>query len=100
MRAYSNGRQFVSLVRGIEVVRSSGGYWPNGRDLAPRMRTVEGLFLEAWAIVSVPADEVSITFDERFGYPKELVADRIKSAIDDEIGWRASVKVVVPIPKP
>ena len=96
MRAYSNGVQYVSLVRGLEVLRSSGGYWPNGRDLVPRMRTVEGLFLEAWAIVSVPADEVSIIFDERFGYPKELVADRIKSAIDDELGWRASVKVMAP----
>ena len=84
------------LVRGIEVVRSSGGYGANGRDLEPRMRTVEGLFLDAWAIVSLPVDEVSVIFDERFGYPKQLMADRIKGAIDDEIGWRASVKVMVP----
>src|SRR5512142_581688 len=32
------------------------------------------------------ADEIKVTYDESYGFPKQVSVDRIKEAIDDELG--------------
>jgi hypothetical protein len=97
VRGYNNPGTFVSLVRGVNVLRSRGGYWPNGRDVAPSLRSVEGLFYEAQKATMFPANEVEITFDDRFGYPNWVFIDQIRGNYrDDEITLKANIKVVWP----
>ena len=93
---YNNSGPYVSVVRGVNLLRSRGGYSPTGYDIAPSFRSVEGLFDEARKATLFPAHEVEITFDERLGYPNRVRIDRISGAIDDETTWIASVKVMVP----
>ena len=93
VRGYDNLGQFVSVVRGVKLVRSRGGYWPNGHDTAPSLRTVEGLFDEARKATLFPAYEVKMTFDERFGYPSQVRIDRKGG---HEITLIASINVIVP----
>ena len=85
---------FVSFVRGVNLLQSRGGYFPDGRDMALSFRTVEGLFNEARNAIRTPADEVELTFDEEFGYPKRVLVDRIRQAVDDELAWMATVSVI------
>jgi hypothetical protein len=96
VRGYDNPGTFVSFVRGMSVLRSRGGYRPNGRDVAPSLRSVEGLFYEAQKATMFPANEVEITFDERFGYPNRVRIDRYKGNGDHEATLIASIKVVWP----
>jgi hypothetical protein len=96
VRGYDNPGTFVSLVRGVNILRSSGGYWPNGRDVAPNLRSVEGLFDEARNSVLFPVHEVEIAFDERFGYPNWVRIDLTKGDGDHEKTLIASIKVIVP----
>ena len=93
---YNNPGPYVSVVRGDKLLRGRGGYWPNGHDIAPSFRSVEGLFDEARMATLFPAHEVDISFDERLGYPNRVRIDRIRGAIDDETTWIATVKVVTP----
>ena len=95
VRGYNNPGPYVSLVRGLTVLRSRGGYPPSGRDEAPSLRRVEGLFDELRNATLLPVDEVEVTFDERLGYPKHVRIDRDKGAVDDEMTLMASVKVIV-----
>ena len=97
VRGYNNPGPYVSLVRGVNVVRSRGGYTQSGRDRAPSLRTVEGLFEEARNATLFPAHEVKMTFDERFGYPSQVRIDLYKGGhSDDEITLIASIKVIAP----
>ena len=96
VRGYNNPGPYVSVVRGMKLLRSRGGYRPNGHDIAPSSRSVEGLFDEARIATLFPIHDLEVTFDERLGYPKRARIDPIKGAIDDETTWIASVKVIVP----
>lgn len=97
VRGYNNPGPYVSLVRGVNVLRSRGGYTHNGRDIAPSLRTVEGLFEEVRTATLFPAYEVEMTFDKRFGYPNQVRINLTKGGYrDDEITLIASLKVIVP----
>ena len=97
VRGYNNPARCVSLVRGMNVLRSHGGYNVAGRDLAPSLRSVEGLFEEAHKATLLPFHEVRMTFDERFGYPNHVRIDVLKGGYrDGEITLDASIKVIVP----
>ena|SRR5687768_7464898 len=95
VRGYDNPGTFVSVVRGVNVLRSRGGYRPNGRDVAPSLRTVEGLFDEAQKATMFPFNEVEITFDERFGYPNRVRIDPHRGNGDHEVTLSASITVIV-----
>ena len=97
VRGYNNPARCVSLVRGVNILRSHGGYNVAGRDLAPNLRSVEGLFAEAREATLFPAYEVEMVFDERFGYPSQVRIDLFKGGYrDDETTLNASIKVIVP----
>jgi hypothetical protein len=94
--AMTTREHLCSLVRGVNILRSSGGYWPNGRDVAPNLRSVEGLFDEARNSLLFPVHEVDVAFDQRFGYPNWVRIDLTKGGGDHEMTLIASIKVIVP----
>lgn len=50
-----------------------------------RYTTMEGLFAELESGLSGEADEVTVTYDPTYGFPRTIHLDVIKDAIDDEL---------------
>jgi hypothetical protein len=58
--------------------------FPKRLDTIPEMfRAIRG------ALDDSRADDVTVRYDVRRGFPRSASIDRIKNAIDDEVGWTA-----------
>ena len=55
-----------------------------------RHATIERLFAELETGLSGAADEVTVTYDSTFGFPREIRFDYIKAALDDELSLSVS----------
>ncbi|MBI5841333.1 MAG: hypothetical protein HZB19_14635 [Chloroflexi bacterium] len=55
-----------------------------------RYATIERLFSELKADLDGEADEVTVTYNAAYGFPEQIGIDRIKEAIDDELGLTVS----------
>jgi hypothetical protein len=51
-----------------------------------RYATIDRLFSELKADLDGAADEVTVTYHATYGFPEQISIDRIKDAIDDELG--------------
>ena len=87
------GTPFQSHIRGTAVVSSNGGLRTGGI-VEPKLRSVESLFMEAERLIRSDADEVTLVFDPRFGFPARISVDQWRNAVDDEWGWTAVVTLV------
>jgi hypothetical protein len=81
------GTPFQSHVRGIVVVSGTGGVRSRGIGVEPALRTVESLFTETERLIRSNADEVTVVFAPRLGYPARISVDRWRNAVDDEWTW-------------
>lgn len=97
------GGRFDVVVRNGEVVHSrrtgSGGVGGSGDP--PGGLTIDGLFtlVSQARGSSPPAANVTVSYDERFGYPQRISIDRIADAVDDEISYTVSdFRVLEPDP--
>ena len=55
-----------------------------------RYATMDRLFSELKADLDGEADEVTVTYNATYGFPEQISIDRIKEAIDDELGLTVS----------
>jgi FKBP-type peptidyl-prolyl cis-trans isomerase 2 len=96
----------VMEVKDGEVVSME---YQNGKEIDPtllelfqRYNTLEKLFagLENRFLVEGtdqgPAEKVTVTYDETYGFPKEITIDFIEKAIDDELYLTVSEFEVLP----
>ncbi len=88
------GGRFDVVVRNGEVVQShrvgSGGF--GGSGVPPGGLTIDGLFTVVSQArgSSPPADNVTVSYDERYGYPQRISIDQFVDAVDDEISYTVS----------
>ncbi len=86
--------RFDVVVRNGEVVQSrrvgSGGF--GGSGVPPGGLTIDGLFTVVSQArgSSPPADNVTVSYDERYGYPQRISIDQFVDAVDDEISYTVS----------
>ncbi len=86
--------RFDVVVRNGEVVQArrvgSGGVGGSGQP--PGALTIDGLFtvVSQARSSSSPAANVTVSYDERYGYPQRISIDRIADAVDDEISYTVS----------
>jgi hypothetical protein len=89
------GKPWVSRNEGSSVTSSHGGFFGDGRNIGPPLRTVEQLFAEAErAARDEMVDEVEVVFDPTFAYPSRIKLDRWRDVIDDELEWIAELRVL------
>ncbi|MBI5511615.1 MAG: hypothetical protein HY903_22900 [Deltaproteobacteria bacterium] len=58
--------------------------------------TVDGLFDEVRRAIDEGADELTVTYDPEYGYPRSVAIDRYENAMDDETGFNARGLVSLP----
>ena len=85
-----------SEIRNGILESTAGGEWGSGRPVEPSLRTVDMLFAEADRVIHSDADEVSVEFDSRMGYPRRIEIDPWKNSADDEWTWFAELTVLGP----
>ena len=88
------GTPFESRVEGGNVIAATGGVRSFEKPVKPELRTVEALFAEAERLIRSNVDDVSVAFDDRFGYPSSIVVDQWREALDDEWTWRVKLTAV------
>ena len=83
----------------VSIIDSSGTVIPseneNYKDIS-RFATVDRLFSTLRANLGSRADEFTVTYDFRYGFPTEIRIDRNKNIADDE--WALSVSGFVALP--
>lgn len=60
------------------------------RELFRRYETIDQIFSELEKDLKGEADEVKVTYDSTYGFPKQVNIDFIKEAIDDEVSLTIS----------
>ena len=70
----------LAYADGTALSRADANY-----EFLSRYATVERLFSELEADLSGEADEVTVTYDPTYGFPRTIHLDVIKEAIDDEL---------------
>ena len=83
----------------VSIIDSSGTVIPseneNYKDIS-RFATVDRLFSTLRANLGSRADEFTVTYDFRYGFPTEIRIDRSKNIADDE--WALNVSGFVALP--
>jgi hypothetical protein len=61
-----------------------------------RFATIDKIFDELEKDKNGEADEVTVAYDEKYGYPAQVNIDFIKNAVDDEVSLQISAFEVLP----
>ena len=83
----------------VSIVDSSGTAIPNENEIfneIARFATMDRLFSTLRANLGGRADEFTVTYDFRYGFPTEIRIDRSKDIADDEWALTVSRFVVLP----
>ena len=75
----------MALSDGTAVAATDPNYETFSRDA-----TIERVFARLDAAQSGGADEVTVTYDNIYGFPTEIHIDFIKNAVDDELSLQLS----------
>lgn len=77
--------------------------YQNGTEIDPasleffqRYETIDKIFAELEKAAGGEADEVTVSFDNTYGFPEQIDIDVIKEAIDDELAMTISGFEVLP----
>ncbi len=81
----------------VSMEYKSGNPLPeHDREYFERFATIDRIFLELESDAIKEADEVTVTYDETYGFPTQINIDYIKDAVDDELGLILSGFEVLP----
>ena len=83
----------------VSIIDSSGTVIPNENEIfndIARLATMDRLFSTIRANHGSRADEFSVTYDFRYGFPAEIRIDRSKGIADEEWALNVSGFVVLP----
>jgi hypothetical protein len=69
---------------------------PAGLEFFQRYETIDKIFAELEKAAGGEADEVTVSFDETYGFPEQIDIDVVKEAIDDELSMTISGFEVLP----
>ena len=98
--AFSENMPLVVEVQDGNVVSME---YQNGNEIDPasleffqRYETIDKIFAELKKAAGGEADEVTVSFDDTYGFPEQIDIDVIKEAIDDELVMTISGFEVLP----
>ena len=66
------------------------------REYFRRFETIDKIFDELEKDKNGEADEVTVAYEEKYGYPAQVHIDFIKNAVDDEVSLQISAFEVLP----
>jgi hypothetical protein len=98
--AFSENMPLVVEVQDGSVVSME---YQNGNEIDPasleffqRYETIDKIFSELEKAAGGEADEVTVSFDDTYGFPEQIDIDVVKEAIDDELAMTISGFEVLP----
>jgi hypothetical protein len=87
--AFSENMPLVVEVQDGNVVSME---YQNGNEIDPasleffqRYETIDKIFSELEKAIAAEADEVTVTYDDTYGFPEQVDIDFVEEAIDDEL---------------
>jgi len=82
------------IVEVLDGVQVSIAYAETGAEVETEFfnasKTIDKLFGVVEDAIKRQTDEISVTYDSRFGYPTHIRIDYLKEAVDEEIAYKAS----------
>jgi hypothetical protein len=98
--AFAENMPLVIEVQDGEVVSME---YQNGNEIDPasleffqRYETIDKIFAELEKAAGGEADEVTVSYDDTYGFPEQIDIDFVKEAIDDELSMSLSGFEVLP----